>query len=115
MRLEQGHDSPVRVTRPRCFDRRPDLGRVMRIIVDDQRASEFTSNLESTLHAVELRERFRGNSKRHVELEPNGNRGQRISHVMKPGNPESYLSEELSVPRDLERSVRSLRFNRDCP
>ena len=54
VRLERGDDPPARVRRARRLDRGRDLGRMVRVVVDDRDAAHIAEVLEATLDAAEL-------------------------------------------------------------
>ena len=58
MRLERGDDASTRIGRARRLQRRGDLGRVMRVVVDDDHARDVAEALKPAIDAAELGKSF---------------------------------------------------------
>ncbi len=92
MRLKHAHD-PLHAGRARGLEHRPDLRRVMAVVVDDDDAARLALAFEPALGAAELRQRGRRALERHVQLQRNADGCQRVGDVVPPGHAERQRSQ----------------------
>src|SRR5215216_2110943 len=59
MRLPNGPDAPLGITRPRACQCRRDLGRMVSIIIEDADAIDVTTQLKATSRSCKLRKCLR--------------------------------------------------------
>ena len=82
MRLKQRDDAALRIAAARGVERGPDLGRMMRVVVDDQRAVVVAEDLEAAIDAEELGDAGGDRVGADAELARDRDRGQRVAHVV---------------------------------
>ena len=88
VRLEEGHDAPLRIAVSRRRERGPDLRRMVRVVVDDERAGVVAEDLEAPVDAEELCQRARRDVRREAELARDRDRRQGVADVVLAGNEE---------------------------
>ena len=83
MRLEERDDATVGIAAARGVERRADLGRMMRVVVDDDRAEVVAEDLEAAVDAEELRQRGARSSRPGCRgARPTRDRRERVQHVV---------------------------------
>ena len=81
VRLEHAHDA-ARAGSSRRAQHGRDLGRVVTVVVDDGDPACLAFALEPALGATKLRQGRRDGRKRHVQLQADADRGERVEHVV---------------------------------
>src|SRR5213593_1884307 len=94
---------------------RPDLGRVMTVVVDHRDATGTTQDLKSALDSGESGERPLNRGKRDLQVQPHADRRERVEHVVAAGDLERDLAEEAVALIDLEPAghAREVQAARD--
>ena len=88
MRLEK-RDEPARgISGARRIERGADLRRMVRVIVDDERAAVIAEDLEPAIDAEELRQRGGGDVGVNAELAGHGDGREGVAHVVLAGHEE---------------------------
>src|SRR5688572_17436041 len=82
MWLKKDHDPSAARAELRCRKRRPDLCRMVTVVINDEHATGFAFRLEATACASERVQTLNNLFKRHFQLESNRNRGQCVINVM---------------------------------
>src|SRR5204863_318821 len=88
VRLEKRDDAPFRIAVPRRRERGPDLRRMVRVVVDDERAGVVAEDLEAPVDAEELRQSARRDVRREAELERDRDRREGVADVVLAGDEE---------------------------
>ncbi len=91
------------------------FGRVVRVVVDDERAAERAEELEAALDAGEALEARGDRLERQVELEGDGDRGERVAHVVLPGDLQGDLADPLARADDGETARAPLEAHDPLP
>ncbi len=112
--LEHGPDSPSRVPGPCSRQRRPDLGWVVGIIVHHRHPAGLPFQLKAARRAPKLGQRPRRRLERDPNLVRDGQRCQRIQHVVSPRQPQHTPSQPpVGVP--YLKAGSSPQLNLLCP
>src|SRR4051812_40564785 len=99
MRLEQSNDAALRIAAARGIERGADLGRMMRVVVDDKRAVVIAEDLKAPVDAEELGDPGSGPLGADAELPRDGDRGERVPHVVLAGNEEFEEADAVNFER----------------
>ena len=99
MWLEERDDATLRVAAARGVERGADLGGMMRVVVDDQRAGIVAEDLETAVDAEELGQRGGGDVPVDAELARHGDRGERVAHVVLAGHEEFEEADAFDFER----------------
>src|SRR5437588_10010773 len=110
MRLKERDDAALGIAAARRVERRFDFGRMMRVIVDDERAVVVAEDLEAAIDAQELGNAGGDRVGTDAELARDCNRGQRIAHVVLAGNEE--LEETDAVDFERRSAIVELQIAR---
>src|SRR5215471_16622392 len=84
VRLEE-HQQTVKFTAACRFERGPDFGGVMAIIVDDRDLADRSFDVKSAAYAGEVGKALANELRRDVEIEGNGGGGSRVADVVDAG------------------------------
>jgi hypothetical protein len=88
VRLERHHHAPARPGPANRLERALELGRVVTVVVDQQRSALAGGHLAELLHApvdaAEVRQRAQQRRVFDLELLRHGDRGERVLHVVRP-------------------------------
>ena len=95
MRLKDGDDPPVGAAARRLEGGR-DLGRVMRVVVDHDHAVAATDLLVAPRRAAEPGKLGRRLVEAHADMSENGERGERVQHVVLTGHAQGDAAEPLT-------------------
>src|SRR5690606_31882883 len=95
--LEDGHDAALGPALRGGGQRGGDLGGVVRVVVHDERVARGALDLEAAVHAGVLRQRAGDGRERHVQLQPDGDGGERIADVVEAGRVERHAAEALGA------------------
>ena len=99
MRLKQRDDAAFGIAAARGVERRFDFGRMMRVVVDDQRAVVVAENLEAPVDAKELGDAGGDGVGADTELARHGDRRQRVAHVVLAGHEEFEEADAVHFER----------------
>ena len=111
MRLERGDEPAARKRDARGGERRGDLGRMVRVVVDHRHAARFAESLEPPLR----RRRTIGEPACHrgepsaPSARPARERRERVEHIVTPGNGQLDRAEMFVVEDDIESSSTARR------
>ena len=92
MRLEDHVDLAVSALAGRG-QRRPNLGGMVAVVVDDADAAGFAAQLKAAVHAAKVFQRLADMVDRNVQADADGYRGGRIQNVVKSGNVQAKFAE----------------------
>src|SRR3954452_6941765 len=95
MRLKERDDAPFRIAAARRVERRFDLGRMMRVVVDDERAVVIAEDLKAAIDAEEFGNAGGGGVGADAELARDRDRGERVAHVVLAGYEEFEKSDAV--------------------
>ena len=118
VRLEQ-HYQPPAPSVLCCGESRLDLGRMVAVVVHHQHAAFFTQHLEPPLDSLEPGERLVNVRERHAQLQPDGDRRQRVPDVMDTRHRDFEPAQRLAAQSrrelgdaDVELHVRAYQVGR---
>src|SRR5688572_23409250 len=103
MRLKRGNDATPRERRTRGGKGRANLGRVMSVIVHYLNALRGPQTLKPSLDAAERCQSCPHRLQRDAQRQTASDRGERVGHVMRPGDPQLDFAEHLTIILDLEQ------------
>ena len=113
MRLKNA-DEPLWIRLLRRLQRRCNLCRMMRIVVNDPNTAFFSLRLKAALRSVESREPRGELFKRHTDGKPRHDAGERIEHVVTARDVERDMSQSFVAVPDIKRDARALHRDVLC-
>ena len=93
VRLEERHDAATRIPAPGGVQRRPDLGRMVRVVIDDDRAGILAEDLKASIDAQKTSQPRGGGLSGDSKLAGHGDRRKRIAHVVFAGDEQTESSD----------------------
>ncbi len=105
MRLKD-NVNPSKSALARCGQRRPDLRRMVTVVVDDANAVHPAFHLEAAIYAIELLQRFANALDRNIQTHSHGYRGGCVEHVMRAGHAQAKLAQVGAAIANTEAAQR---------